>query len=446
MGESDGHFEWPYPVAENREEGLKIAFVTLVLPNLPGKSGGEIRDGHILGYLSSRHVVDVFSINNFVHEISTDQMLSQLNDIYYPEKIAKEFPDYVNFSVKDDYLKKFRRKLARSDLFIPLGKLPCEVEGFMTTFNAYIKHLLQEKINENRYNVIFVTPQVNPALLSGLEIPDSCLKIYATYDVEKVRYKRLKKTKKSVLSKMTFRLEERKAIRMEANNVSIADGIIAVSELDRKVFVDEYGVPSHRVLSLENGVDTRYFSLSQGNTNKEPILVFIGNMGYAPNRQAVEYFVDLIFPKVLKRFPDAKFFAVGANADSDLKKLGNDKNIIITGEVPDVRLYLNMADVVCIPLLTGSGTKYKVLEALSAGKPVVTTSIGAEGIDVSDSVHLLIRDGEQQFANGVIDCLSNPQDMAQMGLRGRRFVEAHHDWKVVLPKMDQWMVQLARSI
>lgn len=438
--ETDLYF--PYCKVNNNNR-LNIAIVTLILPGFPGKSGGEIRDGHIIGYLSSKHNVEVYSLNNFpVEDGRYKSLMSQVDQVFYPEMICREHPEHAVGYSKTHAWQQLRVKLGSKQIYLPFGELPYEVEGFLSTFRAFTRSLLQAKLDENRYDVLMITPQVNPALLGGLRIPHRCKTVFATYDAEFIRYQRLKQTQKSIWSRITFPFEIRKAVNMEKQILSTVDGVIAVSELDQQAFIKEYGIDERRVLNIENGVDTTYFSKPNHTKQKDSFdVIYVGNMGYAPNSQAVTYFLEEIFPHILKQQPNTRFLAVGANADS-LKKHHNGSNIIITGEVPDVRAYLFDADVVCIPLQTGSGTKYKVLEALSAEKPVVTTSMGSEGINVKDGVHLFVRDNAQDVAEAILYCFKHRSEATEMGLKGRQFVIDNHEWRSVLPRLEKWFGEL----
>ncbi|MDF2858573.1 MAG: putative glycosyltransferase [Neobacillus sp.] len=417
---------------------FKIAIVSLTLPGFPGKSGGEIRDWNILKHITGKHNVDFYCLYPPVN-IEDNLVVSQCRQFYYPQKNAEQYPELI-YNACFTKLEQFQSKFIKNIL----AKYPPEIHGFQTVFYTYTKNILQKRLYEEDYDFIIVTPQVNPVFVSGLEIPHRCKRIFATYDVEKVRYHQLAKTKKTFLEKLLFKIETHKACKYEYDVVKQVDGIIAVSELDRELFIRDYQVAQERVLCIENGVDTEYISsfVSNDIPGRGHNLVYVGNMGYPPNKQAVEYFINQIFPRVLENIPDSCFWIVGANVGDDLKRLHNGKTIVVTGEVLDVREYWNMADVVCVPLLTGSGTKLKILEALASEKVIVTTSIGAEGLAMKDGEHLLIRDDPQQFAQAVITCLNNKDYAQSLAQTGRKFAADRHDWVAIVPKVDSWLEKL----
>lgn len=209
--------------------------------------------------------------------------------------------------------------------------------------------------------------------------------------------------------------------------------------MDREAFIKLYHLRPSRVLSIENGVDVEYFHAMEDVQNHN--IVFVGNMGYAPNDQATRYFVKEIFPEILKKVPDAHFYAVGANASDDLKLL-EANNITVTGRVEDVRDYLKIACVVCVPLLAGSGTKYKVLEAMACEKAVITTSFGSEGLDVSHADNIMIADDGKGIIQYVTELLDQDEKRKQIGKNARKFILQYHAWNAILPKVIDWAERL----
>ena len=218
-----------------------------------------------------------------------------------------------------------------------------------------------------------------------------------------------------------------------------SDGIISVSELDREAFIKFYHLRPIKVLSIENGVDVDYFHAMKDVHNQN--IVFVGNMGYAPNDQATRFFVKDVFPEILKKAPNAHFYAVGANAADTLKALETD-NITVTGRVEDVREYLKIACVVCVPLLAGSGTKYKVLEAMACEKAVVTTPFGSEGLDVAHDDNIMIAKDAKEIIQYVTELLEKDEKRKRLGKNARKFILDNHAWSVILPKVNDWAERL----
>lgn len=418
----------------------KAAIISLTIPEIPGKSGGEIRDIYLFKHIGRNYKTDYFSVHNFFGEGEVDKTFSELfENIYYPSLINEQYHDQIDESVSLSIYDKVRYVLSCGGIYIPGQKIPAEILGFRNQFKRYIKKFFEKCAEEKKYDYIFISPQINPAIVEDIIVPENTKVIWATYDVEKVRHARLMNTKNGVIKKWLYKFELSAACRFEKQAVNKSDGIIAVSELDREAFIKFYDLNPSRVLSIENGVDVEYFYAMPDVRNRN--IVFVGNMGYPPNDQATRYFVKEVFPEILKKVPDAHFYAVGANAGAELKALETE-HITVTGKVEDVRTYLEMACVVCVPLLAGSGTKYKVLEAMACEKAVVTTSYGSEGLDVTNNSNIIIADNVQDIVKHITELLEQDETRQQMGKKAREFILNTHAWEVILPKLNDWVEEL----
>jgi glycosyltransferase involved in cell wall biosynthesis len=165
-------------------------------------------------------------------------------------------------------------------------------------------------------------------------------------------------------------------------------------------------------------------------------IVFSGNLEYAPNINAVRFFRDRIWPRLRER-SSVEWKILGKNPDAIRKLVKNDSRIALTGFVEDAIGALATSQVAVVPVLCGSGTRIKILEAWAAGTPVVSTSFGAEGLDGKDGEHLLIRDQPDSFADAVLHLLSSPEDRARIGRAGRRLYELCYTWPVAWRSLER---------
>jgi glycosyltransferase involved in cell wall biosynthesis len=265
----------------------------------------------------------------------------------------------------------------------------------------------------------------------------------ATYDVEAERIRSFAEASRG-LTRLAFRLETRRARRFEEENLKIYDGVIAVSPKDRDVFVDHYGFAPERVLVVDNSVDPHYFNFENRLVNANPSVVFVGALSYWANRQAAWRLVHDIMPLVRRQCPGTSVWVVGQTPDAALRALHDGQGIVVTGRVQDVRPYLARATVACMPLNAGSGTKYKVLEALSAGVPTVCTPTALEGLDLTDGEELLVRKGDQELASALVTLIKRPDLAARLAQRGRETIEQRYAWDANLPRLDAWLERLAK--
>ncbi len=226
--------------------------------------------------------------------------------------------------------------------------------------------------------------------------------------------------------------------RYEARLCRSVAGVSAVSEPDAR-FLRSLA-PQTPLQVVTNGVDMALYqpdaSFPPVFTGPGPHLVFTGKMDFRPNVDAALWFAEEVMPLLRQRGVHAHFWVVGRNPHARLKPLRSREDVTITGEVPDVRPYIVRADVYVVPLLAGGGTRFKILESLALAKPVVSTTLGADGIPVVDGEHLALADAPDAFARRVMELLSHREEARAMGWRGRAFVAERFDWSVIAPKLE----------
>jgi len=209
--------------------------------------------------------------------------------------------------------------------------------------------------------------------------------------------------------------------------------VIAVSEIDRAAL--QRLVPRKPVDVIPNGVDVEYFGAVGSSPGSDPsatsTLVFTGSLWYHPNIDAMKYFVAEIWPLIRGRRPEVQLHIVGGDPTAEVEALGERDGVSVFGSVPDVRPYLAAGSVAIVPLRLGAGTRLKILEALAAGRPVVSTSLGAEGLDLRDGHDLLLADTPLAFAEAVVRLLEQPEEAHRLARQGRETVSARYSWQSI---------------
>ncbi len=248
------------------------------------------------------------------------------------------------------------------------------------------------------------------------------------HNVEYKVLERMESLAKSRFEKFWIRTQAKLMKKVELNGFSKCDLIITCSEHDKNEIL--FYLPNSNVMVFPNGVDTDYF-IPNSSLTQYPSLLFTGTMGYRPTRDAVEYFVEKIFPQVLEVYPTCKFIIAGANAGDAFKHfIGRDDIEIISSPI-DMRPVYNQAWVVVVPLRVGGGTRLKILEAMAMEKPVVSTSIGVEGIQVSSPTHLFIVDEEKEFADKINLLISEFDLRAKISSEAKKRVFELYSWDLI---------------
>lgn len=201
------------------------------------------------------------------------------------------------------------------------------------------------------------------------------------------------------------------------------DRSITVSEVDRDLLLGE--APDLRIDVLANGVDTSRPLLPE--PPSDGAIVFVGTLNYRPCIDAVEWLVSEILPILRARRPDLALWIVGKNPTAEVQALAG-KGVYVTGEVEAVEPYYRRAAVAVVPLRAGGGSRLKILEAMALGRPVVSTTIGAEGLALTDGQDILLADDPQAFAAAVDRLMCERQAWRSLVGNGRRFVEQRHSW------------------
>jgi len=320
-------------------------------------------------------------------------------------------------------------------------KLPKAVSAFLSLFSSLpfsvrmrtssrIKREIGRYLKENPVDIV-----ICDSIFWSLNIPEfKGHKVLYEHNIESVIVKRYMEMEKNIFKKAFALIEYWKLERFQKRIWEKFDSCIVCSALDKKIMEEKTGKLNISVIN--NGVDTNYFKRNSYPVSKNA-LVYTGEIGWYPNEDAIMYFVKDIFPLIKKSEPEVKFWIVGNNPSSKIKKLAEkDKSIIVTGFVDDVREFMGKASVYVAPLRIGSGTRLKILEALSMEKPVISTSIGCEGLDVEGDKHLLIKDNPEEFARAVSSLLKNEGLCASLGQNGRRLAQERYDWKVVFKNLE----------
>ncbi|MBN1565528.1 MAG: glycosyltransferase [Anaerolineae bacterium] len=229
-------------------------------------------------------------------------------------------------------------------------------------------------------------------------------------------------------------IQWRRLIRFEREVCQSVAHTIAVSDADAASF--RALVPDSPVSVVPNGINTQDYVQYDSSLNLgDGALVFTGSMGYRPNVDAAVWFADQILPLIRERVPEAKFFVVGSNPHPRLDTLRERADVEITGWVPDVNPFLHAATVYVVPMRMGSGTRLKLLQAMTAGKAVVSTPTGAQGLYTQDNTELRLADTAAAFADAVSGLLQHPDQRRALGAAGAEYVKANYDWSVIAPKL-----------
>lgn len=366
-------------------------------------------------------------------KIRTYQMLKQLKREHFITYLTLCDPDdpQESFAQAGEYCHRLKaiphgatQKFSAGfyyELGLNIGSpLPYAIQRYRS---VAMQQAIRQELQESDYDVVvcdFLTPSVN------LTMPIAVPTVLFQHNVEAVIWQRHYKNETNKLKKAFFFSQWRKMLNYERKACQRFDSVVAVSDIDRDLMQKEFAI--ERVYDIPTGVDTDYFEPRQQPANPYE-LVFTGSMDWMPNEDAIVYFSEEILPLIAARVPQVKLTVVGRNPAERLAALArSNPRINLTGRVDDVRPYMESAAAYIVPIRVGGGTRLKIYEAMAMAKPVISTTIGAEGLAVRDGEDLLIADAPQAFAKAVIAVLEEKAFAERLGQMARKVVCEQFGW------------------
>jgi glycosyltransferase involved in cell wall biosynthesis len=245
----------------------------------------------------------------------------------------------------------------------------------------------------------------------------------------------------SALLRPVMALEARRVRRYEGRLVAGFDRVLAVTEVDRAALeqVAPPGTSSgERIVVIPIAVDTAELKPVRPEPGSMQI-VTLGTLHYPPNADGIRWFLNEVYPQIRRSVPQAHLTIIGKNPPADfLQAAAKDPDAVtVTGYVPDLEPYMRSAAVVVVPVRAGGGMRVRILEAFARALPVITTTVGLEGIAAEPGQDVIVKDGPDEFALAVMELLRDPAARARLAERGRELVERAYDWHVVLGELDR---------
>ena len=394
---------------------MKILLLSPWLP-WPPYDGGRIRILETLRYLSRRHAVTL------VAPICYEKEVEQAG-------VLKGFCEEIVTTRLSNGTGAILSRLSRG----LIGRRPL-IQSFY--YDARLAERVRDLTSRRRHDIVQIEFPFLTPYLKALEPGSRAKKILTMHNIESLRFERELQLSQWGKRKMVllgdylfFRTWERAALRQY-------DGIVAVSDAER-IWIQNQ-TPGAAVEIVPNGVDTEFFR--PGSTvasEQHPYIVFTGAMDYPPNMDAAIWFCDEIWPTLRQKIPRLGFKIVGKNPHARIVDLGKRKGIHVTGTVADIRSYVANALALVVPLRSGGGTRLKILEAMAMERPVISTRVGAEGLDAAPGKDILIAEDAKEFIDHVDRLLISPELGRNLGTAGRRLVMEKYDWRICLDGLER---------
>jgi sugar transferase (PEP-CTERM/EpsH1 system associated) len=379
---------------------LKILFLVHGLPNLLNR----VRLYNILKSIYKEHEIHILSLEY---------------EPGYKTKIIIQFGNIIQVS-----LPKFKSYLnCICNIF---SSSPFRV-AYCKSLNFYKK--LSEIISQNKFDLIYVKRLRMAQFVK--DIKDIPLILDIT-DSESLLHERMIKYS-NYPYKLFYKIECERLKEYEKYIVEHFNKVIVSSEIDKKYLERLVSHKLDNVICIPNVVDEEFFTPVE--CDRENAILFSGLMDRFVNIDAVIFFVKEIFPKIEEKIKDVKLYIVGPNPSYKIRKIKK-SNTIITGEVDDIRKWICKSKVVVAPVRIGAGMRNKILQAMAMEKPVVATSLAAEGIEYTNNENIIIAD-EETFSQKVVELLQNENEQIRIGKNARKLIENKYSISILKEKLNK---------
>ncbi len=416
--QQNSHVGETVPVQDGspRRPRLRVAFFTPYLP-YPLNSGGKIRSFYFLTALAARYDVDLYTV-------------------YYggtePEglEIFRQCCRHVRLFRLDKWWR------TRDRLRRVLDPLPRSVDHFHTdrSLTEARAALQQEPCDLLVADEICMTPYA--------ELVADLPRIVLRQKVDHLHYAEMARARPWGSEKLLDAIEARKLERYEREKMSLYQAFVACSEGDASVF--RRHAPAVPALVIPNGVDLGHFTSSPATQREPATILFVGAMSFYPNVDALDFFFETMYDAIRRAVPEVRVWIVGHSPPPEVLRLARLPGVEVIGSVPDVRPYYSRATVFVVPLRLGYGTRLKIVEAMAMALPVVSTTVGAQGLDVHSGQDILLADDPEAFAEGAVRLLTDPELRDRIGEGGRRLAQ-RYDWGELTKPFVDLVGQMAQA-
>ncbi|HPE39645.1 MAG TPA: glycosyltransferase [Bacteroidales bacterium] len=373
-------------------------------PPFPLIDGGCIAMNNIaIGLIKEGHQVHVLAISTPKHPVIKDDEFEKYKCITHFESV------FVNTSIsvlgflksliyhESYHIKRFDSKIFQAKL---------------------IDVLKNETFDIIQLETIFMTPYIETIrTYSNAKI------VVRLHNIEHKIWERLVSNEKNLFKKGALKWLSYTLKRYEMSVLTKMDGFMAISSVDYQFFTNNTNVKG-KVIPF--GIDIENYEPDENYLpSNTPELFHIGSMNWLPNEEGIEWFLNFVWPQILEAFPGITFTIAGRSIPEKFFHLQSEAFKIL-GVVEDAREFMLSKDIMIVPLLSGSGIRIKIIEGMALGKTIITTSIGAEGLDITDGVNILIANTPEEFLEKVSLCVKSPQICKIIGENARNYVALHH--------------------
>lgn len=379
-------------------------------PYPAGEGGPMAMNSIVRGLIDSGHNVKILAVNSEKYHIKEGDIPSS-----YKRQTGIELID-VDLRIKP--IAAFRNLFSDKSY---------HVERFISD---NFKNRLIEILKENKFDIVQLEMIYMAPYIETIREHSKAKIILRAHNVEHLIWDRIAKKTRLFLKRWYINHLVRTLKNYEMSVINRVDGIAAITYRDAAFFRGETAIP---VVDIPFGVNPDEF-VPKYEVKEKPTLYHIGSMNWMPNEEGIHWFLKNVWDKIAKRESDLILNLAGRHMPKWLTNLRK-KNINVVGEVPDAREFIRNNDIAIVPLLSGSGIRIKIIESMAMGRTVITTMVGAEGIQYSEYENIIIADSPAKMVEVICKIIKEPQEAERIGKNARKLVEDIYDNRKIIDRL-----------
>ncbi len=397
---------------------MKILMLTPYLP-YPLLSGGQIRTYNLLKKMAKNHEITLFAL---IKNENEKQHISELEKYCTKVKVFKR-------SSKPFTLRNIVKTIFSSFPFLV-------IRNHVSSVIAAVK----EELDTQSYDLIHAETFYMMPHIPETKIPVMLVE----QTIEYLGYESFANNQAWLWLRPLLNLDIKKIKFWEKYYWQTCDSLVTMSEEDKNYIASKIN-DANKISVVANGVDSSWFAQQQFPKKTTPTLLSVGTFKWLPNVEAVKFLVKKVWPLIKKKNSGINLWIVGnAPTNEILAYAKQDKQILVSGKISDIREAFNGAHILLAPVFSGKGTRYKILEAMVAGTPIIATSTAVEGLKVTHGQEILIANEAEEMAKLALDLLNNQALQKKLSSNGRQFVITNYDWDLIAEQLNHVYQNLGR--
>jgi glycosyltransferase involved in cell wall biosynthesis len=400
---------------------MKILQICNKVP-FPPKDGGCLAMNNLTqGLFNEGHQVDVLAINTPKHVTEAKDMPAEYRtrtniQTVFIDTTVKVIPAFLNLFSSGSY-------------------------NITRFYSEEFEQLIIQKLKENKYDIIQLESLYVTMYIPAIRKHSDAKIVLRAHNVEHKILERNALTEKVRWKKNYFAFLSKRLKKYESSVLPSLDGIAAITSNDAEWFQKQ--LKKKPVIVIPFGIDLS--AVKEKQTQAEQASVFhIGAMDWHPNIEGLNWFLGNVWDQVIEKHPGVKLYLAGRNMSPEFMSM-NKKNVVVVGEVEDAHGFMRSKGLMIIPLLSGGGMRVKLIEGMSLGKVIVTTTVGAEGVDCRNEANILIADTAKDFADTISRYLSDPEYLADTGKNAKQFALQHYNNADISKRLTEFYRSLTQQ-